>query len=131
MTARGRAAETAGSRPPAAGAAEKLTEDVVRAEAELPENVADIEIAEDVFLAVALVKTRLAELIVLLALIRVGKHGVGLGDLLELFLGLLIAGVFVGMVFEGQLAVGFFDFIGRGVLGNPEDAVIILGHGIS
>ena len=41
-----------------------------------------------------------------LALGRVGKNIVGLIDLLELFLGVLVAGVQVGVVLFGQLAVG-------------------------
>ncbi len=50
--------------------------------------IVEIDVAEDVFLAEALVEAGLAELVVLPALLRVGEHGVGLGDLLEALLGL-------------------------------------------
>ena len=46
------------------------------------------------------------ELVVHLALLGVGKNFVGFLDLLELFLGGLVAGIQVGMIFARELAVG-------------------------
>ena len=66
-----------------------------------------------------------AELVIALALIRVGKYIVGLVDLLELLLGGLIAGVQVGMVLFGQLAVGAFNLGIGGVFADSQHLVII------
>ena len=57
--------------------------------------------------------------------VRVGKNIVGLVDLLELFLGVLIAGVQVGVVLFGQLAVGAFDLGIGGVFADPQHLVVI------
>ena len=65
------------------------------------------------------------ELVIALALVRVGKNIVGLVDLLELFLGVLIAGVQVGVVLFGQLAVGAFDLGIGGVFADPQHLVVI------
>ena len=67
----------------------------------------------------------MAELVITGALIFIGQHFIGFVDFLELRLGLFIAGVQVGMVFFGQLTVGLFDFIIRGILGNSHDLIII------
>ena len=66
-----------------------------------------------------------AELVVPLALFRVREDLMGLVDLLEFFLGGLVAGVVVRVVFQGQLTVGFFDLLIRGCLGYPQHFVII------
>ena len=66
-----------------------------------------------------------SELVIALALVRVGKNIVGLIDLLELFLGVLIAGVIVRVVLHCKLAVCLFDLgIGRS-LGYPQHFVVI------
>jgi hypothetical protein len=44
----------------------------------------------------------------------------GLVDFCELVLG-GGTGVFIGVVFLGELVVGLFDLGGRGVLRNPEN----------
>ena len=49
----------------------------------------------------------------------------GLGNFLELFLSLLIAGIFVGMVFNREFAVGFFNLVIRGGFGHAQDFVVI------
>ena len=53
-----------------------------------------------------------AAAVVLLALLGVAEHVVGLGDLLEALLGLLVAGVAVGVVLARELAVGLLDLLG-------------------
>ena len=74
-----------------------------------------------------------AELVVLLTLLGVVQHLVSLGGLLECLLGCLVAGVAVGVVFDGQLAVGLLDVVFRGVLGDAQYLVVIsfLCHGCS
>src|SRR4029453_15802565 len=52
----------------------------------------------------------------------------GLADLLEALLGLAVAGIAVGMIRPGEVAVGLLQRGVVGVAGNPEDAVIILGR---
>ena len=66
-----------------------------------------------------------AVLIVQLALLRVRKHLVCLVDLLELCLGVLIAGVIVRVVLHCQLAVCLFDLRIACALGYPQHFVII------
>lgn len=66
------------------------------------------------------VHARVAELVVLGPLLLVGQHFVGLIDLLELGLGILVTGVQVGVVFFGQLTVGFFQFVVRDPFGTPR-----------
>ena len=56
---------------------------------------------------------QVARLVVLLALVVVGQHVIGLGDGLELLLGLLVAGVLVRVQVPGQLAVGLLDLGAR------------------
>ena len=54
----------------------------------------------------------MAELVVLGALFLVGKNFVGLGNLLELLLRRLVAGIVVGVIFERELPVRLFLFPG-------------------
>ena len=56
------------------------------------------------------------ELVVHRLLLRVAQHVVGVLDLLEPGLGLLVAGVAVGVVLAGQLAVRLRDLVGGGGL---------------
>jgi hypothetical protein len=69
-----------------------------------------------------------AEAVVLLALGLVAEHVVGALDFLEAGLGLLVAGVAVGVVLPGQLAVGLLDIGFGGVAGNAEGFVQVAGH---
>ena len=71
------------------------------------------------------VNTGKAVLVVELALLRVRKHLVCLVDLLELFLGFLVAGVVVRVVLHGQLAVSLFDIRVGGRLGYTQHFVVI------
>jgi len=48
----------------------------------------------------------------------VGQNIVSFVDLLEFFLGGFVAGVFVWVVFDRKLAIGFFDFVIRGVFAD-------------
>ena len=50
-----------------------------------------------------------AEAVVLGALVGIGQDGVGLVDLLEALLGLLVAGVPVGVVLQRELAEGLLE----------------------
>jgi hypothetical protein len=71
------------------------------------------------------VNTCKAVLVVQLALFRVRKHLVCLIDFLELFLGVLIAGVVVRVILHCKLAVCLFDLgIGRS-LGYTQHFVVI------
>jgi hypothetical protein len=63
----------------------------------------------------------LAHRVVLLALLRVGEHGVGLADVLELLLR-GVPGVLVGVVLARELAVGLLDRGLVGILGDAEDS---------
>ena len=66
-----------------------------------------------------------AELIVFLAFLRVGEHIVGFGCLLEFLFGLLVAWIFVWVVFDSQLAVGFLKLFRCGCLRYAEHFVVI------
>src|SRR6185503_7188796 len=75
-------------------------------------------------------RAELSHLVVLLSLVGVAQHLIRLRDLLEALGGFRIAGVFVGMVFRGELAVLLLDLILRRGRRNTEDRVIVLrlGH---
>ena len=53
----------------------------------------------------------MAEAVVGGAFVGVGEHGIGFGRFLELLLGFRVAGVAVGVVLHGELAVGAFDLL--------------------
>ena len=81
--------------------------------------------AAAVLCCIGRVNTCKAVLVVQLALLRVRKHLVCFVYFLELFLGVLIAGVIVRVVFHCKLAVCLFDLgIGRS-LGYPQHFVVI------
>ncbi len=65
-------------------------------------------------------------LVVLLALLDVGQGGVGLGDLLELLLGLGVPRIGVGMMGLCQLAVCLLDLLGAGRFLDTEDLIEVL-----
>ena len=67
-----------------------------------------------------------AHLVVDLALLLVAQHVVGLGDLLELLLGLLVAGVHVRVIAPRSLAEGLANLLRRGRLLHAKRAVIVL-----
>ena len=69
--------------------------------------------------------TGVTELIVALALVGVAQHVIGLGQLLELLLGLLIPRVLIWVVLDGELAIGLLQLIGRSTLAHPEYLVVI------
>src|ERR1043165_5606121 len=75
------------------------------------------------------IKGRMAVLIVGGARLGIGKDFVSVAEFLELFLGGLVTGIFVGMEFDREFAVGLFDFLVTGIAANPQHLVIIaLGH---
>ena len=67
----------------------------------------------------------MTELVVLRALLRVAQDLGGLVDLLELRLGLFVAGVQVGVVLLGELSVCLFYLFLRGALFKAEHLVIV------
>ena len=67
-----------------------------------------------------------ADLIVDFALLLVAQNVVGLRDLLELLLGLLVARVHVGMIAPRSLAEGLANLLRRCAVLYAERAVIIL-----
>ncbi len=61
----------------------------------------------------------------------IGQDVVGLGDLLEPLLGLLVALVAVRVVLARELPVGLLDLLVGGVLADPQDLVVVglVSHG--
>ncbi len=50
--------------------------------------------------------------IVSLSFLFIGENFIGFGDLLKLFGGFLfVVRIFIGMPFDGQFSIGFFDFV--------------------
>ena len=97
-------------------------------EAEAAEHVG--EVRQDVLdaaeaLEAGLARSRVAVLVVQLALLRVGQYLVGLGQLLEAIFRSEVAGVAVGMVLHRQALESLPDFTGRGVTFNPQHFVIV------
>ena len=64
-------------------------------------------------------------LVVPRALVSVGQDFVGFPGLLEFFLGSLVAGVTVGVVLHGGLAVGLLYVVGAGVLADAQHLIVI------
>jgi hypothetical protein len=70
----------------------------------------------------------MAEAVVLGPLLLVAEDVIGILHFLEAALGLLVAGIAVGMIFAGQLAVGLLDLVVCGVALDAQDVVVIAGH---
>ena len=68
----------------------------------------------------------MAELIVLRALMRIGKHRIRFGYFLEFFLCLLVAWVAVGVMLQREFAVSLLNFFFPGIAVNTEQLVIVL-----
>ena len=68
-----------------------------------------------------------AELVEDLALLFVGEDVVGFGDLLELFFGLFVAGVYVRVILARELAKGLADLILGGAFFDAQRGVIVFG----
>ena len=64
--------------------------------------------------------TGMAELVIASAFVRVGQHVVGLGGFLEFFLCLFVAGIFIGMILQSQLAIRLFQIIRAGIFDTPN-----------
>ena len=107
--------------PAAEPAAEEAAEDV----AQIAEVEAAAKAPAGASCAVVGVHTGEAELVVPRLLLRVGQHLVGLVDLLELLLGLLVAGVHVRVVLPRQLFICLFDLVLRRALADAENLIII------
>src|SRR5690606_30609715 len=73
-------------------------------------------------------RPHLAELIVLLPLLRVGQDRVRLPDLLEALRRARVVPVRVRMVLLGELAIRPLDLVGRGTLRHAQDLIVILAR---
>lgn len=112
----------------AAEAAKAAAEDIAKNVAQVhtvAAKTAEAAGAAAVLCCVGGVNSGKAVLVVQLALFRVRKHLVCFVDLLELCLGVLIAGVIVRVVLHGKLAVCLFDLGIACALGYPQHFVII------
>ena len=125
------------------GAAQDLTataattaeaSEVKASEATTSEEVA--EAAEDIFhrhasaeatatTGSAATDTGMTELVVALALLWIAQYVIGLSKLLELLFGLLVPGILVGVIFDGELAVGLLQLFGRSALSYAKDFIVI------
>ena len=66
-----------------------------------------------------------AELVVTAPLLRVVEHVVGFGSLLELLLRLGVSRVAVGVIFDGYLAIGLFDFFIRSASAYFKHLIVV------
>ena len=82
--------------------------------------------AEERFKKISAAHDVLSVAVVGLALVRVGEHVVGGGDLLEALLGLLVTRVRVGVILPRELAVGLLDLVLGSLLVDPQDLVEVL-----
>jgi hypothetical protein len=63
------------------------------------------------------------------ALLRIAQNAVSFGSFFEFFLGMMIAGVSVGMMLQSQLAVGSLEHLIVAVPGYTEDFIVVtLGY---
>jgi hypothetical protein len=107
----------------ARSATRSAAEDIAEYVSEVAEYVVDIHMR--IVMDARSAQSVVAELIVSLAFFGVAQHLVSLGAFLELFLGLFVAGVFVGMELDGQLSVGLFDLIRCGRFAYAKNFVIV------
>ena len=75
----------------------------------------------------AMRKRRFAILIIHLALFRISKNLISLGNLLEMLLRLLIPRILVRVIFDGEAPVRFFD-LGIGRLVRDLKDLVIISH---
>ena len=101
---------------PAAAAGEEALEDVLEERAEALAEVHAAQTGDG------------PEAIVLRALVGIGEHGVGLARLLEAVLGLLVAGIAIGVVLHGELAIRLLELRVAGRARDAEDLVVVAGH---
>ena len=106
-------------------AAKDVAEDVAQVHTVAAETAAEAARAAAVLGRIVGVDPGKAVLVVELALLLIGEHLVRLVDLLELFLGFLVAGVVVRVVLHGQLAVSLLDLRIGGRLGYTQHFVVI------
>src|SRR5262249_3820182 len=106
---------------PATAAPEQVGEDVAH------RGGVEVEVAEaaEAAAGAGAGRERAAAAVVLLALLGIAEHVVRLGDLLEAGLRLLIVRIAVRVVLARELAVGLLDFLGSGLLVNPERLVVV------
>ena len=109
----------------AEAAAEDIPEDIPEAAAENVVKAAEAAETGAAGAAGGRVERRMAELVILRALVGIGQHLVGLVDLLEALLAFLIARMQIRVVGLGQLAVGFFDLVLGCTLFDTEHFIII------
>jgi hypothetical protein len=95
----------------------------VEAEVEAAKQVPEIDPSEKILRRVACHPCKTAS-IVLRSFPRIGKHGVGLSDLLETLLrsGLLVT---VGVIAQRQFAEGILDGLLVGAVGKAQDFVVV------
>src|SRR5581483_1248498 len=108
-------ARAGASAPGAEEVAEDVGEDFLEALGELEAEAAALRTLEG----------GVAVAVVLRAPLGIGEHLVGLVDLLEALLGGLVARITVGMVLDGEAAVGFFEFLLAGAARHAEDFVVV------
>ena len=113
-----------GTGPAGGAAAEEFTENVAQV-AEISESGESAAVARTAAGGVVGVHAGKAVLVIAGALLVVGQDLVGLAHLLELFLGVLVAGVPVRVVLHGLFPVGPFNFIGAGGLFDAQHLVVI------
>ena len=106
-------------------AAKDVAEDVAQVHTVAAETAAEAARAAAVLGRIVGIDPGKAVLVVELALLLIGEHLVRLVDLLELFLGFLVAGVIVRVVLHGQLAVSLFDLRVGSRLGYTQHFVVI------
>jgi hypothetical protein len=64
--------------------------------------------------------------------VGVGENGVGLGALLEFLLGVFVARIAVGMVFERELAVSALHLdLGHGARDAENFVIVALAHALA
>ena len=67
----------------------------------------------------------MSELVVACTLVGVAENVVGLGGLLELLLGFLVARIAVGVVFDGHFLVGLLYLVFRGAFLYAKHLVVV------
>ena len=97
-------------------ASEELVEDIHRVDARIAAHAGGT--AVDVCLV--------PQCVIALPLLGVAEHLVGVVDLLELLLGLLVTGIAVRVILEGERPIRLLQFVGSGGLCHSKYRVIVI-----
>ena len=112
---------------PAAATTKDVSKDVSEHVAKDITDIVDIHVR--IVMHAESAQSVMAELVIAFAFFRIAENLIRLSAFLELGFRFFVTGIFVGMIFDGQLAIFTLDIISRAPFVHSQNFVIIpLGH---